>query len=72
MGSVALSGVESYRCCPAYRAFALGRAFAGVEAALAFARESADRWRVPYVVWSFRGSSWAVIARVEPAKGVRA
>jgi hypothetical protein len=69
--SVSVSGTNCYRACPDYRAFAPGRAFADAEAALDYARGCADRFRVGYVVWQFHGTAWRIIARVEPAKGVR-
>lgn len=69
MTTLALSRPGDYRCCPASRAFAPGRAFPGEQDALQFAREAADRYRVAYVVWHFLGSSWRVLARVEPGRG---
>jgi hypothetical protein len=62
-----LSKPGDYRACPATTSFAPGRAFKEAEEALAFAREAADRWRVPYAVWAFRGSAWEVISRVTPS-----
>jgi hypothetical protein len=69
MNTPALSKPGHYRACPAMRGFSPGRAFPGLQEALAFAREAADRYRVPYVVWMFEGSSWRILARVEPGRG---
>jgi hypothetical protein len=69
MNTLALSRPGDYRCCPASRAFAPGRVFHALQEALAFAREAADRYRVPYVVWAFEGSLWRIRARFEPARG---
>jgi hypothetical protein len=66
---LALSRPGDYRCCPASRSFAPGRAFPGPQEALQFAREAAARYRVAYVVWAFQGSSWRILARVEPEPG---
>jgi hypothetical protein len=69
MNTLALSRPGHYRACPATRGFSPGRAFPGLQEALDFARQAADRYRVPYVVWVFEGSAWRIRARFEPGRG---
>jgi hypothetical protein len=69
MNTLALSRPGHYRACPAVRGFAPGRAFPDAQTALQFAREAADRYRIPYAVWAFEGSAWRILVRVEPGRG---
>jgi hypothetical protein len=61
MTPLPLSRPGDYRACPAFRAFAPGRAFPGLREALDFAREAADRYRVAYAVREVSGERRSII-----------
>jgi hypothetical protein len=56
-----------YLCAPAFCCYAPGRTFANEQAALQYAREAADRFQVPFVVWERHRATYRILSRVEPA-----
>lgn len=60
--------VKPFRVCPSGLCHAPGRTFLDAPAALQFAREAADRFRVVYVVWQRQNAAYRVLTRVEPGR----
>lgn len=58
----------SYHASPAFRCHAPGRSFGPgeEESALSFARHSADRYNVPFIVWRIQGGRARQVRRFNP------
>lgn len=56
----------SYHASPAFRCHAPGQSFPDEESALAFARRSAERFNVPFVVWRIQAGMPRQLRRFNP------
>jgi hypothetical protein len=56
----------TFHASPSFRCHAPGRTFADVEQAVAYARDAAERFNVPFAVWAIQAGRPHLVRRFIP------